>query len=242
MSEDNEEVKNFLIAGNLKRNDWVKRKGELEIGGAHDAWTGVFNDFLRKRLETRYLEPIDTILGVAKNQRGVSSINEGEIPAKNVGEGFSIVTIQCALIEFLAALKKGINFNDEAPVCKFEYYKSGPVFFDFLQKEEPFNKWFSNEKKAKDFYKNVRCGLMHEAGTKGGWRIRASCDVGSVGIDTEKKIVFRDALQVAIEKYICAYGVLLQTDRDIQAAFIRKFNHLADVKDACVCCKCQKPE
>ena len=40
--------------------------------------------------------------------------------------------------------------------------------------------------------------------------------------------MFRDAFQSALLEYIEAYGRELLTDANLQAAFIRKFDHLAD--------------
>ena len=203
----------YCIAGNLRPADWKKRKSELNNGGSNELWEKTFNEFLEKRISLRYLKPIKIIQDNAKLQ----------------GEGFTIVSIQCALIEFLAALIIGKNYKYTRcgkSLTQYEYSNSNELFCNFLVSEEPFKNWFLNKDSAKNFYENVRCALLHEARTKNGWRILAS---GDKGVDVQKKIVWRNALQGAIEGYIQSYGQLLKQDKSVQEAFIRKFDHLADL-------------
>jgi len=200
------------IAGRLKREEWHKRKDELEGNPTADLWLDTFETFLMRRLKDRYLEPIKAI-----QKAGTS-----------VGEGFAIVSIQCALIEFLAALKLGKNFRSptpKEPLKEFEYYKSRELFQNFLLNEKPFATWFKTEENAEDFYSNVRCALLHEARTKDGWLIWAT---SGVAVDPRRKIVKRDQLHEAIEEYLKNYGMALCKQDVLQKAFIRKFSHLAD--------------
>ena len=85
------------------------------------------------------------------------------------------MAIQCSLIEFLEATRLGKTYRRPTkaqPLGQYEYFTSGDVFAAFSFKRSPFSKTF-NEEAAEDFYLNVRCGLLHEARTKGGWRIWA---------------------------------------------------------------------
>jgi hypothetical protein len=201
------------IAGNLRTEDWAHRKIQLTEAGSHKLWANTFEDYLKQRLALRYLNPIKILQ------------DEGTFQ----GEGFTIVTIQCALIEFLAALKLGKNYkfaSGAQGLSEHEYSNSSDLFCKFLVSEEPFKQWFSSYADAKNFYSNVRCALLHEARTKEGWRIWAS---GDRAVDVQKKIVRRDALQCAIENYTSSYGQLLMEDISIQQAFIRKFDHLSDI-------------
>lgn len=233
MCNENEEVNNFRIAGDLTCAHWVERKAELEKGGNPGLWNKAFDDFLMGRLKTRYLDPIETL----------------QICFDSKGEGFSIVTIQCAVIEFLAALRLGKNYRyiskadqkNKIRCGKYEYSHSQNIFVDFLKREEPFKSLFKGPGDARSFYTNVRCGLLHEAGTKGGWNILAtSGDVidripKDVVIGLTGKTVFRDELQAGIEAYLIEYGLLLKGEgnpeikkvQEAREAFIRKFDHLA---------------
>jgi hypothetical protein len=45
-------------------------------------------------------------------------------------------------------------------------------------------------------------------------------------LDTQRKLVYRDDLQTALEHFIKAYEGDLPRNTDLQAAFIRKFDAL----------------
>ncbi|OED49338.1 hypothetical protein AB838_07470 [Rhodobacteraceae bacterium (ex Bugula neritina AB1)] len=199
------------IAGHLTADDWKLRKKQLEDSPTEDNWAQAYEDFFRQRLGLRYLEPISLL------QR------EGSFQ----GEGFSIVTIQCALIEFLEATRQGKNYRfvqNASQLGEHEYNRSGALFSYFLSRNSPFSDYFDDES-ATEFYKSVRCGLLHEASTKNGWKIWAS---GTKPVNIKNRTMFRDAFQRALLEYIENYGRELLTDANLQAAFIRKFDHLAD--------------
>lgn len=196
----------YLAPGRTK-DDWKTFANRLIPGGDTDLWAEAFDSFLLARLKSRYLEPIEMIL------------NQG----KWEGEGFTIASIQCALIEFLAATREGKNYRHGKPQGPHEYNGSRKIFVDFLFQTAPFDKLFS-ESDAGDFYSNVRCALLHEARTKDGWIIWGS---GTVAVDCKNKIVYRDTFQRLIEQYIDGYGLELTTNAPLQESFIRKFNDLA---------------
>tara|TARA_Y100000782_G_C10187314_1_gene267554 strand:- start:6952 stop:7560 length:609 start_codon:yes stop_codon:yes gene_type:complete len=199
------------IAGNKTAQDW---KSFLEKEPKDELfWASAFADYFYKRLETRYLSPIRTLT------------NKGCCD----GEGFSIVAIQCSLIEFLESTYCGIKYRrlKKGEVLEpFEYQFSGEVFKRFLTTRDPFKDFF-NEELATEFYSNVRCGILHEAMTNNGWRIHAKSKENLL-IDTENKIVFRDDFQAALELYIKKYGQSLTTNEELQSALVRKFNALCE--------------
>jgi hypothetical protein len=155
-------------------------------------------------------------------------IGSGQIPnaiplGAREGEGFTIASIQCALIEFLAATRVGKNYRYKNPQGPYEYSGSREIFVNFISQTAPFDKIFS-EASASDYYSNVRCALLHEARTKNGWIIRGS---GPVPVDCSRKIIYRDSFQSSIESYINDYGLALKKEVLLQEAFVRKFNDLA---------------
>lgn len=198
------------IAGKLTTDHWRTFKATLVVGGDAEPWADAFDNYLRQRLHLRYLRPIQLL----------QSNGTWE------GEGFSIVSVQCALIEFLAALRKGENYRHlkrGETLGPHEYNRSGDLFRDFLATEQPFNAWFTPDTAA-DFYASIRCALLHEARTKNGWIIWGS---SAVPVDAGRKIVYRDTLQSTILDYVESYGQALLTDQPLQEAFIRKFDNLA---------------
>jgi hypothetical protein len=170
------------------------------------AWDEAFNSFC-ERLRPRYLEPIQIL----------------QESGRFKGEGFSIVAIQCSLVEFLESTIQGINYHHQSR-GKYEYRKSQKVFVAFLENRTPFSNTFKNGS-ALDFYIGVRCGLMHEAQTKNGWRIKANGTAGAVA-DIAGKIIYRNNFQKALHQFIDQYGIDLKKNPDLKQAFIRKFNAL----------------
>jgi len=197
----------ILLAPNRSATDWRLLSKTLVVGDATSRWDKAFDEFFFRRLESRYLKPIRVLQDKGSWE----------------GEGFSIVSIQCALLEFLAACRGGLIYRHKNPIPPYEYNLSGDLFATFLSTTAPFNALFKLED-AVEFYRQVRCALLHEARTKGGWIIHSS---GRMGVDCTRKIVFRNTFQTQIIDYINDYGRDLLNDTDLQAAFIRKFDDLA---------------
>ncbi len=205
------------IAGSKTIGDWNQTKAQLVPGAYPELWHQAFEDFFRGRIRERYLKPIGVLQKMGRFQ----------------GEGFSIVAIQCTLIEFLESTVRGVNLRDlgkgEKP-GKYEYSERGAkaLFLDFLIKRSPFSQEFTPAL-AGDFYKGVRCGLLHEARTKNDWLIRARSKAGCiVDVDGEKKLVFRDNFQEGLGKFVERYKADLLQNVEYQEAFIRKFNGLCE--------------
>jgi len=146
------------IAGLKTVADWTAMKGQLAACNGLEIWEKAFRDFFEARLDSRYFKPIEAL----------EQMNQYS------GEGFAIVTLHCSLIEFLASTLEGKTYrysrNGNPPLGEFEYSNSRDMFVSFLKKNEPFKGMFSKNGAAEDFYASVRCGLLHEARTKGRWR------------------------------------------------------------------------
>ena len=89
--------------------------------------------------------------------------------------GSRILAIQCTLVEFLESTVQGVTYRylrRGETLGPHEYSSSSDLFVNFLCKRDPFARDFS-EALAKEFYAGVRCGLLHEARTKNGWKVWA---------------------------------------------------------------------
>lgn len=191
--------------------DWYKARESL-IGSSHELeWRKAFKEFFWGRVQSRYLEPIQSL-------RNDDSYH---------GYGFTIMTLLCSLIEFLESCYEGKTYRrcHKNELQAHEYNGSKQCFIDFLTKREPFSDKFS-EVEAVDFYSSVRCGLLHEASTKNGWRIKGKSDSGVDIVCMDTKTVYRDDFEAATIEYIKQYGNALAISRDLQKAFIRKFDTL----------------
>lgn len=201
------------IAGTKTVADWQARKKLLEAKPSPADWTAAACDFLQGRVESRYLSVVRQI----QRARALS------------GEGFAIMAIHCTLVEFLESTVEGLTYQYRAGAPdpargKYTYGNSSDVFCAFLTRRSPFNKHF-DDARAGDFYRSVRCGLLHEARTKGPWRILAQ---GPNGTIVDGTVVYRDEFQRGLEQFIEDYCSSLGTDPDRQAAFIRKYDSLCD--------------
>lgn len=130
------------IAGRKTVADWNALKPYLTDLNNTELWTKIYNDFYITRLKDRYLDPINSI----KKDGGYT------------GEGFSIMTIICSLVEFLETTYQGKNYRftkkGDPPLGPFEYSSSGQIFMDFLTNRSPFNSKFDPQT-SDDFYRNI---------------------------------------------------------------------------------------
>jgi len=199
------------IAGWKTIEDWKHVSEQLNAGANAEFWQSVAEEFFLARLNLRYLDPIQIL-----QENGTFQ-----------GEGFSIVAIQCTLLEFLESTVQGLEYRflrGGEVLGPYEYSSSSNLFVNFLTSRIPFSSEF-NTNLAHDFYIGVRCGLLHEARTKNGWRIWAK-DSADRMVNSGDRIVFRDNFQAALLKFISAYIAELPYNLEYQKAFIRKFDSL----------------
>lgn len=193
--------------------DWPAIKSAITDDPSQAMWTAVGDIVLRGRLNRLYFDPIHQL-----------TREPGE---RGQGEGFAILTIQCSVLEFLAALRKGWSFkHGHRPEGKDNFYGSSKLLYtSFLSEEDPFSQSLTTAQHASEFYTDIRCGLLHEGQTKNAWRIwrgHASHPL----IDFDKKAIYRDVMQRQIEAYLDRYCLELTRSAELQQAFIRKFDYL----------------
>jgi hypothetical protein len=201
----------IYIAGSKTPDDWLAFKQELLGQGNDSLWEQAYCEYFLVRLNLKYLNPVRVL-----QENGSWT-----------GEGFSIMAILCTLVEFLESIVQGLSYKytrDSKTLGPFEYSNSQQLFESFLCKRIPFKQHFDRDI-AIEFYKNVRCGLLHEAQTKDGWRTWAESYQGKL-VDRPLKIVYRNNFQKAFEHFVSDYGKQLINNRELQAAFIRKFDSL----------------
>lgn len=73
--------------------------------------------------------------------------------------GFSIMAVSCLLIETYETFRQGWPSSDR---------KSALAFCNFFDRERRFHDFRSY---AQQFYEHVRCGILHQGETTGGWQI-----------------------------------------------------------------------
>lgn len=204
------------IAGKRTDQQWATLKNSLLLEPSPNLWEKAFEQYYRTRINTRYLNPIDSIR---------------RHDTKN-GEGFAIVALFCSLLEFLESCERGYNFhfiggsNDSLKLYEYNERQASSYFKDFLRTRKPFDRLVPSGL-IDSFYKDVRCGLLHEARTKGSWYISTAKSNGVlISQESGKVTLFRNQLIPALEIYFDDYRSRLLNNTSIQEAFIRKFDFL----------------
>jgi hypothetical protein len=132
-------------------------------------------EFIFHRLHSRYLKPFQF-----SDQKFRSQYKNG----------FSIMANCCLLIETLQSFKNGWGDSDR---------KSSQAFKQFFTSEDNFSKFKSKED---EFFKNVRCGILHQGETTGGWTINRG---GKNLFDNDKRIVDSVTFAKELEKSLKEY-------------------------------------
>ena len=148
-------------------------KQYLELVAAQDREQ--ISDFIFHRLYGRYLKPFSF---------------EDETFTEQFKNGFSIMANCCLLIETLQSFKNGWGDSNR---------KSESAFKQFLATEKRFSVFVGKER---EFYTNVRCGILHQGETTGGWKINRKgvnlFDVKSLTVDSIK---FAYELEKCLNEY-----------------------------------------
>ena len=103
--------------------------------------------------------------------------------------GFTIMAISCLMIESLESFHKGWPDSNR---------KSQLAFCNFFDKNDNFSflKGY-----GEDFYKNVRCAILHQGETAKGWHIRREGKVFERRTKTINAKIFHDEVEVSLENY-----------------------------------------
>jgi len=112
-------------------------------------WTGAISIF-EGRIRRRFIDPIDYLVNA----------ESGKPPTQRCF-GFAVLALDCMLVETLGAFLKGLEDTDG---------QSKSVFCEVLSTRPQFCGGF-NEVLATRFYKDFRCGILHQAETYGDSRV-----------------------------------------------------------------------
>jgi hypothetical protein len=119
----------------------------------------------------------------------------------NKKNGFTIMAVSCLMIEALESFKQGLPNTKR---------KSQLTFCNFLDQNSDFHflKGFSQE-----FYSHVRCGILHQAETTGGWHIRRDGSVFRKNTKTINAKLFHDRVEKVLKAYCSALREASWDDR-----------------------------
>ena len=201
------------IAGSYTVADWQALRAKLLAAPPAAEWETAYHQFYRTRIDTRYLHPMASIAAFDNEE----------------GDGFAMATLFCPLAEFLEACEQGHNFDvgcDPTKTAATYLYNAGQAkdYFKAFFKHPPFDKLVPAAY-VDGFYRHVRCGLLHEARTKGGWMLSGELQPGVL---IENKggtiLLYRRSLARALEEYFADYKRRLTSTQGLKDSFIRKFD------------------
>jgi hypothetical protein len=129
--------------------------------------------FIKERFEERYIRPLE---GIGKQEK----------------HGFCIMAISCLMIEALQSFRRGWKKTSAKGMGESAFCS----FFDECDRFKEFRGY------GPEFYKNVRCGILHQAETTGGWRIRRNLPVL---FDAQKKQIDATKFHKQLQAYLYDY-------------------------------------
>ena len=193
-------TENTHISPKFTIRDWRKLNlSHKETKG----WARAADIFL-DRVRGRFLKPVDAI-------RHHSDPDIAEF------SGFSIMAIDCLLIETLAQFRSG---NDQTPRPHVA------AFAQFFRESAHFRVHFDTEQKAQVFYSHFRCGILHQAQTKRSSLIRyglAKMVQLTVPGDVEQGLLIdRELFHAALINEIRDYSACIRYAKNDDDVLLRK--------------------
>jgi hypothetical protein len=139
---------------------------------------------LSARIQERYLGPIDFLIA-----------SEATKPASDRRYGFTILAVDCMLVETLGAFIEGLEDTEG---------KSKKTFCKFLRTRKRFAVEFTTDELAEKFYKQFRCGILHQAETGGEskvWSVGPMLQVDGDAI-TVNRNKFHESIKGEFQDYL----------------------------------------
>ena len=132
-------------------------------------------DFIYERHYSRYIKPFEY---------------DDEIYKKDYKNGFAIMANCCLLIETIESFRRG-----------WAQSRNELNFLKFFTREKEF-KEFATDDIPTQFYKHIRCGILHQGETTGGWSInRNSSNLLDKSKPEINAVLFSERLKKALEGY-----------------------------------------
>lgn len=132
-------------------------------------------DFIYERHYRRYIKPFEF---------------DDPIYVKEFKNGFAIMANCCLLVETLESFYRG-----------WQQSRNELNFLKFFTREKGF-KEFATDDMPSQFYKHIRCGILHQGETTGGWTINR---ISPKLLDKSKReinaVLFAERLKESLEEY-----------------------------------------
>jgi hypothetical protein len=139
---------------------------------------------LAARIHDRYIEPVDFLIA-----------SEEKKSPSDRRFGFTVLAVDCLLVETLGAFIEGLEDTDGI---------SKKTFCTFLRTRKQFATEFTSDDLAKKFYEQFRCGILHQAEIGGDSRVWSIGPLLRVEGDaiTVNRNKFHDCLKAEFQSYL----------------------------------------
>jgi hypothetical protein len=168
------------IAPGVEATIWQGLKLDDPRSGGWDAAV----EILSARIHERYIAPVDFLVA-----------SEATKPPSDRRYGFTVLAVDCMLVETLGAFLEGLEDTEG---------KSKKTFCNFLRTRRLFAAEFSSDELAEKFYKQFRCGILHQAESGGAskvWSVGPMLRVEGNAI-TVNRNKFHDCLKAEFQNYL----------------------------------------
>jgi hypothetical protein len=207
---------NIILATDENGNDITVRQVEEWLAQSN---RNELSSFFYHRFYGRFLRPLDF---------------QNDEYNKKYKSGFAIMVNSCLLIETFVSFMEPefLDTNYKSERCFGYFFNVNPFFNQFAKNSLDISAYKDIETKLKnkgipkDFYNNVRCGLLHNAETRNGWKIVRS---GNLFDESTKKInadLFMENLKKVLEQYS---NKLLVSDFDNDKIWINYKKRVAEL-------------
>ncbi|MDR7371081.1 hypothetical protein [Flavobacterium aquidurense] len=140
---------------------------------------------------------------------------------KSMDSGFLKMAVCCLMIETIESFKQGKKNTKPTGMGK-------KMFEDFFKSEK--SNFPEFESIYKEFYYNIRCGILHQAETTNGWRILRSGKI----LDKTNKTINSEMFVKALEKSLQDYKTVLDNSTFTEVIWQ---NAVKKIKYICENCK-----
>lgn len=195
------------IAKGVKASDWHK----LDLTGNNETEWDKSIEIFNKRIEERYIEPIDILIKQEEN-----------ILPYNRKFGFAILALDCMLLETLQSFYEGLTDTKN---------KSKTIFIKFLTERSKFKPYFSEKigeiTIAEKFYSEFRSGILHQTEIGKGGKIWS---IGKMVNKINGEIIInRNIFHKSLKEEFNIYTNKLKdnTDQTLKTNFVKKMDYIS---------------
>lgn len=211
--------KELSIADGYTLSDY--KRLEFNINSSRDIWKTAIDIFI-SRIKGRYFDAIDKLS------------DNGNIEEMQK-YGFSIMTIECLLIDTLVKFRYGpiiinSNYNKDDRFKKVKFNQENRIRFKkFLS--ECLSEEFAEGQNAEKFYTDIRCGIVHFGTTENTSRL--TCDSNRLITVLENNDICVDVniLNDRLKRYFINY---IEELKDINQKKLRE-NFVITMNYLCLC-------